>query len=172
VLLAAFGYAGVTRFLFPGAAALAVAGAVGVVQLMRSPRVTRALRVALVVALIALALPSVHRVTGLGQQVSKIDKRAELDSGVKLIVARLGKKAFLDAPRVLALGLTRTELAWRLRVPAESLRRPQLPALVLLDVNQPSDAYRNALRRGGRSLRRRTLVRDGDLRLVAVERRP
>lgn len=171
-VLAALGYAGVTRFLFPAAAALAVVGAVGVVQLMRSPRATPALRVALVVALLALAWPSVQRAAGLRHQMSKIDERGELDSGVKRIEARVGKKAFFDAPRVWALGVTRTELGWLLHVPPETLRRAQLPALVLLDLNQPSAPYRRALRRGRRRLRARTLVRDGDLRLVSVDRRP
>jgi len=172
VVLAALGYAGVTRFMFPAAAALAVTGAVGVVQLMRSPRATPALRVALVAALVALAVPSAQRAAGLRHQLSKIDERGELDGGVLRIVAHVGRKAFLDATRVWAQGVTRTELAWRLDVPPESIKRGHLPALVLLDVNQPSARYRRAVRRGRRRLRERTVARDGDLRLISVERRP
>lgn len=171
VVLSAMGYAGVSRFLFPAAAALAVVGAAGVEQLLRWPRLAPVLRVALAAGMVALALTSVKRAEGLGRQGRTIDRRVGIDRDVERIVDRMGRNAFLDAPHVWAQGVTITPLAWRLDVPAESIRHPGLPGLAVRDLSERWPAFELALRSARGKLRPRTLMSYGKLRLISVEPR-
>ena len=171
-VLAQLGYAGVTRFLFPAAAGLAVVGAVGLVHLLRSPRVAPAARVALIVAAVALALPSAPHALALGRAAQRVHDRARLDHAVSVIVGRVGRGTFLAGRHVVAQGETITPLAWRLDAPAESLKHPRLPGLALADARQPWSVFRRALSRGGARFTTRTVASEWSLRLISVELRP
>jgi hypothetical protein len=169
-VLGQLGYAGVTRFLFPAAAALAVVGSAGLVRLLASPAMAPAARVAAVGAALALALPSVPHARGLGREVQRVRARAKLDHAIDSVVSHVGRRTFLAAPHVAAQGLTITPLAWRLDVPAESLRRPRFPGLALAEAHRRWPAFRRAVRHAGARLRRRTVVSAPPLRLISVER--
>src|SRR4051812_45957650 len=169
-VLAQLGYAGVTRFLFPAAAALAVVGAAGLVRLLASPRLAPAARIAAVGAALALAALSAPQAVGLGREAQRVQERAKLDHAVDSIVSRVGRRTFLAAPHVAAEGLTITPLAWRLDVPAESLRRPRFPGVALAETHRRWRGLRRALRHGDGALRRRTLLSESPLTLISVER--
>lgn len=170
-VLAQLGYAGVTRFLFPAAAGLAVVGAAGLVQLLASPGVAPVARMALVAGALALAVLSVPHALGLGREAQRVHDRAKLDHAIYSIVGRVGRRTFLAARHVVAEGQTITPLAWRLDAPAESLRRPRFPGLVLADTQQRWPKFRRALRRGGRRFTTRTVLSEWPLRLIYVELR-
>jgi len=170
-VLAQLGYAGVTRFLFPAAAGLAVVGSAGLVHLLTSPRVTPAARIALIAVAVALALPSAPHVLQLGRAARDVHDRAGLDNAVSVIVGRVGRHAFLAGRHVVAQGETITPLAWRLDAPAETLKHPHFPGLALADARQPWSVFRRALRRGGRRFTTRTVASEWPLRLISVELR-
>jgi hypothetical protein len=169
-VLAQLGYAGVTRFLFPAAAGLAVVGSVGLVHLLSLRRVTPVARFALIAASVALALPSAPHALGLGRAAQNVRDRAGLDHAVNVIVGRVGRRTFLTGRHVVAQGETITPLAWRLDAPAESLKRPRFPGLALVDARQPWPRFRRALKRGGGHFTLRTVVSAWPLRLISVDR--
>jgi hypothetical protein len=169
-VLAQLGYAGVTRFLFPAAAALVVVGAAGLVRLLGSPRVAPATRIALVAAALALAVPSVPRALDVGRELQGVHDRAKLDHAVGLIVERVSRRSLLAARHLAAEGQAITPLAWRLDVPAESLRRPRLPGLALAEAHRRWPMFRRALRRGDRRFKTRTVLSEWPLSLISVER--
>jgi hypothetical protein len=170
-VLAQLGYAGVTRFLFPAAAGLAVVGAAGLVQLLGSPRLAPAARIALVAAALALAVPSLPRAGDVGPELQGVHERAKLDHAVGLVVERVSRRSLLDARHLAAEGQAITPLAWRLDVPAESLRRPRFPGLALAEAHRRWPLFRRALHRGGRRFATRTVVSQWPLRLISVELR-
>jgi hypothetical protein len=128
--------------------------------------------VALVASAAALALPSLPHAVGLRHAATQVEERADLDSAVDAVVARAGPRSLLAAPHLSAQGQTITPLAWRLHVPAESLRSPRFPGLALADGNQRWNLFRRALRRHHGRVRLRTVTRAWALSLVSVERAP
>jgi hypothetical protein len=170
-VLAQLGYAGVTRFMFPAAAALAVVGAAGLVRLLGRQGLAPAARIALLAAAVALAVPSVPHALGIGREAQRVQDRARLDHAIDSIVGRVGRRTLLAAGHLAAEGHTITPLAWRLDVPAESLRRPRFPGLALADAQPRWPMFRKALRRGGGRFTTRTVLSEWPLRLISVKLR-
>ncbi|MEA2379549.1 MAG: hypothetical protein QOD13_3456 [Thermoleophilaceae bacterium] len=110
--MAALGYAGIPRFLFPATAAGAVVGAAGLVLAIRRARRVPA-RVALTfLAALALSFEAGGPLSGVGRQARMVEHRADRDQNLAAIVSRVGA-----APRGEA-----TALAWRLGITTRALR--------------------------------------------------
>lgn len=169
-VLAQLGYAGVTRFLFPAAAGLAVVGAAGLVQAVRGLRGRPLARAAVVAVAVALALPAVPHALNLAPAARRVEERADLDNAVDTIVTQVGRPFLFAAPHLAAQGETVTPLAWRLHAPAESLRRPRIPGLALADRNQRWRGLRRALLRSRRRPEIRIVTRAWALRLLFIAR--
>jgi hypothetical protein len=167
--MSALGYAGIERFLFPAAAAAAVAGAAGLVVLVRAlprGRPRHALAACLVVGVGASAAGSL---SGATRGAAMVEQRADLDQSLGTIMATVGPRGFSGAPNVAAQGVEATALAWRLGVSAESLRHARVPGMALELRGQPWVSFRRRVER--RHLAVRPIARDEALSLVAVTRR-
>jgi hypothetical protein len=169
-VLAALGYAGVTRFLFPAAAALAVVGAAGVVWLMRHARVTPSVRAALVLVLVAQAAPSATRVGDLGGQGARVEARADLEQSLGRLLARVGRHALGAAPRLSSEGVVLTPLAWHAAVLPRSLRGWGIPGLRFAMRDKRWRPFWRAVHHRRRRFRARTIAHDGRLFVISIER--
>jgi hypothetical protein len=167
--MSAFGYAGIARFLFPAAAAAAVAGGAGLVTLVRLPK-TVALRAGLAaLLLVAVAASATSSLVGAGRQAAMVEHRADLDQSLGTIMATVGRRGFSAAPHVSAQGLEATALAWRLGVMTEPLRHARVPGVALELRDVPWARFDRRVAR--HHLLVRPLARDEELSLVAVTRR-
>jgi hypothetical protein len=168
-VMSALGYAGLARFLFPAAAAAAVAGAAGLVILARRVR-PAGLRQALALAVMAgLAVSVASSAAGARRELAMVEHRADVDQSLGTILTRVGAQRLSRRGNVSAQGLETTALAWRLGVIAEPLRHARVPgvALELRDV-----PWARLDRRVARHhLLVRSIARDEELSLVAVTRR-
>jgi hypothetical protein len=168
--MSALGYAGLERFLFPAAAATSIAGAVGLVMLIRSAPRNAAVRGALAaVALATVAIPGHGLVTGTGREAGMVEHRADINQSLASIVATAGPRELGSTRRVSVEGVEATALAWRLGVSPRSLRHTHVPgvALELRDVPW----VRLDRRVARHHLVVRPLARDRELSLVSVTRR-
>lgn len=167
--MSGLGYAGLERFLFPAAAAAAVAGAAGLLVLARraSQAGLRATLVAFV--LVGFVAAAAGSVSGAGREAAMIEHRADLNQSLGTIMARVGPRGFSGAQHVSAQGVEATALAWRLGVMAESLRHARVPGVALQLREVPWTRFRRRVVR--HHLVVRPLARDEELSLVAVTRR-
>jgi hypothetical protein len=166
-VMAGLGYAGLTRFLYPAAAAGAVVGAAGLVMLARAATSVPA-RVAVVgLAVSALALSSVGSLSGLSDQARVVERRADLDQNLTQIMAQVGPRPFGSARHVSAQGIETTALAWRLGVLTRTLHT-RVPGLALALRHRPWPRLRRALRRRHGHLTTRTLASGPVLALLSV----
>src|SRR5436190_1578230 len=168
VCLAALGYAGVPRFLFPAAAALAVVGAVGTVSLLRQPAARPPIRIALALALVALSLPSRPRLSQARQQVARLEDRGDLEQSLDRLLARAPGGPLRGSPDLSAEGVALTPLAWHLDVLPRSLRGSRMPGLRVAMRDRRWTPFMREVRR--RRLRARTIYRDGRVFLISTER--
>jgi hypothetical protein len=167
-VMAAVGYAGIGRFLFPAAAAAVVAGAAGLLILVRLPH-----RVGLqgVLAMLVLALFvgfGAGSASGTARDIGRVEQRADLDQSLSGIMARVSPRRFSSAQHVSAQGVEATALAWRLGVMAESLRHARVPGVALTLREQPWQRLSRRVSRQHLVIRR--LARDQELSLVSVSR--
>jgi hypothetical protein len=166
--MAAFGYAGLARFMYPAAAAGAIAGIAGLTQLVRAAGSVPA-RAALVgLALAASVLFSAGSVAGLASQAVAVEQRSDLEQNLIQILARVGPRPFGTARHVSAQGIEATALAWRLGVLAGPLRHARVPGLALALRHESWPRFRRALRRREGQLATRTLARGPALTLLSV----
>ena len=120
------GYAALSRFLLPAAAALCVLAGVGLVRIVSAvPR--GAARFACVAAIAAVSLPFVvTRVSSFGTVVDGVTSRAELERQLDLVVERAGgSEAVLACGRVVVRqsDVPRVAMAWKLDVPLDRVER-------------------------------------------------
>jgi hypothetical protein len=171
-VLAAIGYAGVTRFLFPGLAALAVVGAAGLVLLLRSPRLPLRARVALGLAgLAAVALTSAPRLGATDREALRVERRQDMEQAVGRLLARVGLQTLRTAPHLSSEGVMLTNLAWRLDVPPGPLKHSHLPGLRVAARDKAWRPFWRRIDRKRRMYRARTVMREGRFYVIAIERR-
>jgi hypothetical protein len=134
-LMSEGGFSGEPRYLLPGAALIAVSGAVGLARLASAPLP----RVAFALAIAAVGVARVGDIADLGPRLAYQDAlAADLD---RAIAAAGGRDAILACGRP-AVGRYRgTLLAWRLRVPKR---------VVLADGERGDITFRSRLTRGAR----------------------
>jgi hypothetical protein len=163
------GYAGLARFLFPAAAAAAIAGAAGLVILVRLPRAAVGRSALAAVALVGLAVPAAGSLYGTGREAGMVEHRTDVDQSLGTLMTRVGRRAFDRTGHVSAQGLEATALAWRLGVDTQSFRHTRIPevALELRDVPWPRLSRRVAQDH----LVVHPLASDEELSLLAVTRR-
>jgi hypothetical protein len=167
--MSALGYAGIARFLFPAAAAAAVAGAAGLVTVVRMPRRAVVQAALTGLALVAVATSVAGAVSRAGREAAMVEHRADLDQSLGAIMARVGQRGFGGPGHVSAQGLEATALAWRLGVMAESLRHARFPGVALQLRDVPWARFDRRVVR--HHLVVRPIARDEELSLVAVTRR-
>ena len=138
------GYAALSRFLLPAAAALCVLAGVGVVRIVGAvPR--GAARFACVAVIAALSLPFVvTRVSSFGTVVDGVTSRAELERQLDLVVERAGgPEAMLACGRVVVRqsDVPRVAMAWKLDVPLDRVERRlgDEPAVVFVRAGRAED---------------------------------
>jgi hypothetical protein len=170
-VLATLGYAGVTRFLFPAGAALAVVGAAGLVLLLRSSSATPALGFALAAGLVALAVPSATRIQATGREAARVEARADLEQALNRLVARVGGQALHATPDLSSEGVELTAFAWRIGVLPGSLGKLRLPGLRVALPDRSWVSFWRSMHRQRRSFETETILHDGRLFLISVERR-
>ena len=169
--LATLGYAGVTRFLFPAAAGLAVVGAAGLVLLVRSSAATPALRLGLAVVLVALAVPSVPRIQATGREATRVEARTDLEQALSRLVAHFGARALRATPDLSSEGVEVTGFAWRIGALPGPLKKLRVPGLrVALRDRGWAPFWRSMSQRRG-LFETETILHDGRLFLIAVEPR-
>jgi hypothetical protein len=169
-VMAELGYAGLARFMYPAAAAGAVAGTAGLMLLVRAAGSVPARAAAVGLAVAALALFSVGSVVGLASQATAVERRSDIDQNLTQILERVGPGPFGTARHVSAQGIEATALAWRLGVLAGPLRHARVPGLALALRDAPWPHLRRALRRRHGHLATRTLARGPVLSLLSVSR--
>jgi hypothetical protein len=169
LVLAALGYAGIVRFLFPAAAALAVVGSAGVVLVLRSPTLVPALRTALVMALAALAVVSVPRVLDVRHQGATVERRMDLEQELGRLVARFGRRSFRAAP-LSSEGVLTTSLAWRVGVATSPLAQLHMPGLRVATRDRRWRPFWRAVRRRRTRFQARTIGREGSVFLISIKR--
>jgi hypothetical protein len=171
VVLAALGYAGLTRFLFPAAGALAVVGAAGVVSLVRSQRSRPGAALVLAAVLVALAVPSSVRVAGLHHQAVGVESRADLEQSISRVIARTGIPTLRAPHAVSVAGLALPAFAWRVEVLPRTLHRWHFPGLRLAAHDRRWRPFWRAVHRRRHRFAARTVAREGPLYLISVQRR-
>jgi hypothetical protein len=169
--LATLGYAGVTRFLFPAAAALAVVGAAGFMLLLRSRAATPALRLGGAVGLIALAVPSAASIQAARREATRAEARADLEQALDRLVARFGAQVLRARPDLSFEGVDLTGFAWRIGVLPGSLRKLRLPGLRVATRDPGWAPFWRALHSRRRLFEAETLSHDGRVFVIAVEPR-
>lgn len=168
--LAALGYAGLARFLFPAAAALAVVGAAGVVALIRSQRSRPVAVAGLVVLLVALAVPSAARVSGLRQQAAQVERRADLEQSLGRVIGLTGAPALRAIPGLSAEGVALPALAWQVEMLPRSLRGWHFPGLRIATRDRRWRPFWRAVHRHHR-FAAHTVAREGRLYVISIRRR-
>jgi hypothetical protein len=169
--LARLGYAGLTRFLFPAAAALSIVGAVGAVKAVEAARAwPLAPRIAIAVALMALALPSLGAVAELRHQAGVVERRADIEQGVTRLVAREARADRTGAP-LSAEGIALTSIAWHADVSPRRLRRWDFPGLHIALRDGRWRPFWRAVRHHRRRFATRIVARGGPLYLISAVRR-
>jgi hypothetical protein len=168
-VMSALGYAGIARFLFPAAAAAAVAGAVGIVILARRVR-PAGLRYALALVVVAgVAVSVAGSARGTQRDIARVEHRADIDQSLGAIMTRVGVQGFSGPGQVSAQGLEATALAWRLGVMPETLRHAHVPGVALELRDVPWARFDRRVAR--HHLLVRSIATDEELSLVAVTRR-
>jgi hypothetical protein len=169
--LAALGYAGLTRFLFPAAAALSIVGAVGAVKAAEAARAwPLARRFALAAALIALGVPSVTAVSGLRHQASRVERRADIEQAVTRLVEREGR-ADPTGAGLSAEGIALTSIAWHADMSPRRLRHWDFPGVHLALRDGRWRAFWRAAALHRRRYVTRTVARRGPVYMIATVRR-
>ena len=166
--MSVLGYAGIGRFLFPAAAAAAVAGAAGLLIVVRlSPGAMRAPLIALM--LVAILGSGTESVSGTGREVSMVEHRADLDQSLSAIMAKVRLQAVRERGHLSTQGIEATALAWRLGVIARSVRHTHVPGVALELRHVP---WLSLDRRVARHhLVVRALAHDAQLSLLSLRRR-
>ena len=166
--MSALGYAGIGRFLFPAAAAAGVAGAAGLMILVR--RAPSAMRAGLIAAmLLVVVAPGIGSVSGSARELAMVEHRADLDQSLGTLMARVRGQAFSEAGHVSTQGVEATALAWRLGVVPRSVRYTRVPGVALELRGVPWASFdRRVLQH---HLVVSPLARDAELSLVSVRRR-
>ena len=168
-VMAALGYPGIERFLFPAGAAAAIAGAAGLLVVIRAPPRAPA-RVALAgVVVAALAVSGAGLASRPGQETASIEDRGDLAQSLSTIMAAAPPDAFRSADRVSVEGVEATALAWRLGIVPHNLGHAGTPGVALQLRDVPWTSFRRRVAR--RHLVVRRIARDEEMSLVSVTRR-
>jgi hypothetical protein len=171
-VLATLGYAGLTRFLFPAAAALSIVGSAGVVGLVAGSRsLAPVTRVVLLAALIGLAVPSGVRLADLHGEATAIEERVDLEQAVGRL---FGPGATADLPGARGLsaeGVELTSIAWHAEVLPRRLHRWHFPGLRVALHDKRWRPFWRAAKRHRRGFATRTVARVGPVYLISAVRR-
>ena len=168
-VMAGLGYPGIERFLFPAGAAAAVAGAAGLLTIIRAPPQAPARAVVAGVVVAAVAVSSAGLVARPGQETASIEHRGDLAQSLSTILATAPPDAFRSADRVSVEGVESTALAWRLGIVPHNLGHPGTPGVALQLRDLPWKSFRRRVAR--RHLVVRPIARDEELNLVSLTRR-
>ena len=166
--MAALGYAGIDRFLYPAAAAAAIAGAAGLAILVRAPSRQFARTALAGAAIAAVAVSAAVLVPRTGRETATIERRADLAESLNAIMATAPPRAFTTADRVSVQGIEATALAWRLGVVPQDLGHAGAPGVALEINDVPWARFERRVALG--HLRVRPLARNRELSLVSVTR--
>jgi hypothetical protein len=160
---------GVDGFLYPVAAAAAVAGAAGLVILVRVPPRQSARAALAGTAIVVVAVSAATLVPRTGRETGVIEHRADLAQSLGTIMAMAPPRSFSAARHVSVEGAEVTALAWRLGVVPHDLGHAGAPgvALEIRDVPWARFDRRVAVHH----LLVRPLATDEELSLVSVTRR-
>jgi hypothetical protein len=168
-VMAGLGYPGIERFLFPAGAAAAIAGAAGLLTVIRAPPGGPARAAVAGVVVTALAVSSAGLADRPGQETASIEHRGDLAQSLTTILATAPPDAFRSADRVSVEGIETTALAWRLGIVPHNLGHPGTPGVALQLRDLPWKSFRRRVAR--RHLVVRPITRDEELNLVSVTRR-
>jgi hypothetical protein len=166
--MSALGYPGIQRFLFPAAAAAVIAGASGLMMLVRLPRahVTRAALAG--VALVAVAASAFTAGPATRSETARIEHRADVSQSLVTLMERVNPRAFEGTRHVAVEGIETTALAWRLGVSPLRFRGAHVPGLALEVRDVPWLRMRRRVAR--HHLEVRQVLRTTELSLVSVTR--
>ncbi|MDZ7677908.1 MAG: hypothetical protein U5K29_05115 [Acidimicrobiales bacterium] len=133
-LAVTLGYAALSRFYLPAAAAVCVLAGVGVVCSLPSPGRVRMLWVVGIVVAVALAVP---RAAGIGPVVVAVADRGVLEADLDVVIERSGGPEILTScgdVSVTGSGLLRPAVAWKLDLPLHRVPRARVdhPGTMLL----------------------------------------
>ena len=145
--MAGLGYPGIERFLFPAGAAAAVAGAAGLLTIIRAPPRAPARAAVAGVVVAALAVSSAGLAARPGQETASIEHRGDLAESLSTILATAPPDAFRSADRVSVEGIETTALAWRLGIVPHNLGHAGTPGVALQLRDLPWKSFRRRVAR-------------------------
>jgi len=139
LVLTAFGYAGIARFLEPAAALVCVLGGIGAAWLIGSARRVRAGALVAGALLLAAAAPSaIDRGGKAVGDVRDAGAQAAMQRDLRDVVARLGgPRGVLAQGHPFATPSWQTALAWELGVSTDEVGSLRLPAVVFRASSPP-----------------------------------
>ncbi|HEX5367459.1 MAG TPA: hypothetical protein VFW63_12450 [Acidimicrobiales bacterium] len=139
------GYAALSRFLLPAAAALCVLAGVGVVRVVAAARGRAGARAVVALLLAAAVPPVLARATSIGTVAEGVASRARLEADLDVVIDRAGGPGALLACGGVAIrpsDVPRVALAWKLDVPLRRVdgRLGDRPGVVLVGAGEDEAA--------------------------------